>query len=127
MKFWKFASLGAALSLTLAATLVAADTKLVHLKSLPASKIKSRTQPEYPADAIALKVRGAVKVSVIVGEDGRVVDAKAVSGPALLGPAAAQAVRNWTFEPTTVEEHPVRVVTSVMVVFELDRDGRPLR
>jgi TonB family protein len=127
MKFWKFACLAALLSLTLAATLMAADAKLVHLKSLPESKITSHPQPEYPADAIALKVHGAVKVSVIIGENGRVMDAKSVSGPALLGPAAAQAVRNWTFEPTTVDEHAVRVVTTVTVMFELDRDGRPRR
>ncbi len=123
MKLWKYAVLAAALSLTL----TAADAKLVHLKSLPASKITSHPQPEYPADAIAMHVHGAVKVSVIIGENGRVLDAKAVSGPALLGPAAAQAVRNWTFEPTTVDDHPVRVVTAVMVTFALDRDGRPLR
>jgi TonB family protein len=123
MKFWKFASLSVALSLTLAA----ADSKLVHLKSLPESKITSRPQPEYPADAIAMKVQGVVKVSVIIGENGRVVDAKSVSGSALLGPAAAQAVRNWTFEPTMMDDHPVRVVTSVTVRFALDRDGQPVR
>ena len=125
MKFWKYVSIATAVALPLAFSLSAADPKLVHLSSIPESKVITRTQPVYPPDAIAQGVQGTVRVSIIIGENGHVLDAKAVSGSRLLGPAAAQSVRGWVFEPTTVEDHPVRVVTAVTVTFALDREGRP--
>ena len=123
MKFWNFASLAAVMSISI----FAAEPKLVHVSSMPLSKFVLHPDPEYPQDALAMKVQGAVKVSVIIGEDGHVLDAKAVSGNRLLGPAAAQAVRGWTFEPTTEQGHAVKVVTSVTVTFALDREGKPVR
>jgi TonB family protein len=126
MKFWKYMTMAIACGVALSYSLLAADAKLVHLASVPESQIVSRKQPMYPPDALAQKIQGAVKVSIIIDVNGHVVDAKAVSGSPMLGPAAAQAVRGWAFTPAVVGNSPVRVVTSVMINFAVDRAGRAM-
>jgi len=53
----------------------------------------SSVPPRYPLEAKAQGTEGSVVLHVIVGEDGRVTKAEAVSGPALLIPPAIEAVR----------------------------------
>ena len=55
----------------------------------------------------------------IIAKDGNVQDVKVISGPYLLGQAAAEAVRQWRYEPTLMDDKPVSVVTTVTVEFKL--------
>jgi TonB family protein len=50
----------------------------------------------YPADALAARVAGTVAVRVTTDASSRVVEAEALSGPALLRPAAVANARQWT-------------------------------
>ena len=71
-------------------------------------------KPPYPPAAIAVNTQGTVDVQVLIDESGRVVSAKAVSGPMLLRLAAEQAARNARFTPTLLSNVPVKV-TGVIV------------
>jgi TonB family protein len=61
--------------------------------------VKSRIAPVYPELAKRMKIMGVVKVEATVDADGKVTDAKALSGSHTLSPAAEDAVRKWKFAP----------------------------
>jgi len=61
--------------------------------------------PEVPAG----EASGVVLVAVLVDESGTVIEARAVSGPANLHPAAVSAARLARFAPTLLMGEPVRV------------------
>ncbi len=65
--------------------------------------------PEYPAAARAVRAFGEVKVQVIIGTDGSVISASAVSGHPLLRQSAVQAARNAKFTPTKLAGNPIEV------------------
>jgi TonB family protein len=65
--------------------------------------------PPYPPIARAAKASGTVAVRVLIDEDGKVTEAQAVSGPALLRKAAEEAARNARFAPTQLSGQPVKV------------------
>jgi TonB family protein len=110
----------------LGVAMFAADAKLVHLKSMPESKIVSKPLVEYPPDAAQLSVRGTVRINIIIGLDGHVESARLVSGHPLLSPAALQNARHWVFEPTLVDEKPVRVATEIQVAFGTEFGSHPI-
>lgn len=87
----------------------------------------SLPQPPYPPVAIAAKIQGQVVVQITVDESGDVIAATAVSGPALLRQAAAQAARGAKFAPTTLSGAPVRVTGVLIYKFTLDAQGKPER
>lgn len=61
--------------------------------------VKSRVPPTYPEIAKRMRITGEVRVSVTVDADGKVIEAKAISGNRMLGAAAEDAVRKWKFQP----------------------------
>ncbi len=84
-----------------------------HLVSAPA--------PEYPALASAEKVEGQVTLQAVVGRDGLVVSTRVVHGNAVLGEAAEEAVRHWTYRPYVMDGRPTEISTLVTVGFRLHR------
>lgn len=78
-----------------------------------------KVNPEYPAEAKAAQVSGAVVVEITVDETGNVIAAQAISGHPLLKDAAVAAARQWQFAPTTVKDKPVKVVGTVTFNFQL--------
>jgi TonB family protein len=65
--------------------------------------VKSRVAPAYPEIAKHLKIEGVVKIEATVDPDGKVIDAKTLSGNRILAPAAEDAVRKWRFASAPVE------------------------
>jgi TonB family protein len=54
---------------------------------------------EYPAEALEKKIEGKVTLSIVVDANGRVSEAKALSGPRELFQAAIENVKQWQYEP----------------------------
>ena len=57
----------------------------------------------YPELAKRNRIRGVVKVEVVIRENGSVKSAKVLGGSPLLIDSAADAVRQWKFEPASQE------------------------
>jgi TonB family protein len=89
----------------LGAGLLAAVATTVVLPALPASaqdevprKIKSKVAPIYPEIARRMAITGKVKLSVVIGANGSVKEAKAIGGHPILVNAAMDAVKRWKYE-----------------------------
>jgi TonB family protein len=80
---------------------------------------QSQTPPIYPPAARNNGVEGTARLSVLIGLDGAIVKMAAVSGPPELITAAAQAVRNWRYEPTLLNGRPCYILTAIDVRFTL--------
>jgi TonB family protein len=78
----------------------------------------TRVMPVYPANARSLNAFGTVVVQVVVSEDGRVIDAKAISGHPVLRTPAVEAARKWVFQPTMLNKAPVKVESVLTFVFK---------
>jgi TonB family protein len=81
--------------------------------------LRSRVDPVYPPAAQAAGIQGAVAVNILVGLDGHVVRAAATSGPDQLREAAAAAVRQWDYKPTSLNGKPVYILTRATLNFQL--------
>ncbi len=88
---------------------------------LQQAQLISSKAPEYPLVAKQAHVQGVVVVSAVVGVDGKVKSASAVSGPPLLQKAAVDAVKQWIYRPTTLNGAPMESETRVEVRFTASR------
>lgn len=75
--------------------------------------------PPYPPAARATHVSGVVTVQILVDEQGRVIQARAVSGHPLLRQAAVSAAYQARFTPTMLGNQPVRVSGTISYNFIL--------
>jgi TonB family protein len=80
-------------------------------------KAKNLVQPEYPKAARAVRVSDTVNVQVTIDENGNVISATAISGHALLHPAAIEAAKASTFDPTFFEGKRVKVTGVIVYKF----------
>lgn len=78
-----------------------------------------RVAPEYPRAAKAARIVGSVVVEVAVNEAGKVIAARALSGPDELRGAAVEAARRWKFEPTMLGGEPLKVIGTITFSFNL--------
>jgi TonB family protein len=65
--------------------------------------ILKRVQPQYPALAQRMSIKGTVKLEVIVEQDGTVKSMSAKGGHPVLVDAAQQAIRGWRWKPGSQE------------------------
>jgi TonB family protein len=73
--------------------------------------------PSYPPEALAQKLHGTVVLQVVVARDGSVQDVKMVRGYFVLAQAAIAAVKQWRFEPYTLNGHAAATQTSITITF----------
>lgn len=66
------------------------------------SQIEREAPPQYPQAAREAGIQGTVRITVLIGRDGKVQEARASSGPAILRPAALDAVARYRFRPYSV-------------------------
>ena len=78
-----------------------------------------RQQPGPVAPGPAQGVQGVVIIEATIGPDGRVKDAKVLRSIPLLDQAALDAVKQWQFTPTLLNNVPVPVIMTVTVNFTL--------
>ena len=80
-------------------------------------RLISSVTPIYPQAAMQANVQGDVKIQATIDETGRVTKMKVVSGPALLQRAAMEALRQWRYAPSILDDKPVAVDTVVTIRF----------
>jgi protein TonB len=78
-----------------------------------------RIKPSYPEQALKSGLQGPVILQAWIGRDGKVEDLKLVHGYLVLGQAAAQAVRQWRYQPYLLNGRAVAAQTYVTVDFRL--------
>jgi TonB family protein len=84
------------------------------------AKMRHQVKPVYPPIAKTAKISGTVILHAVIGKDGTVSALQFVSGPPLLMKAAMDAVKQWVYEPTSLNGAAVEVDTTISVVFTLD-------
>jgi TonB family protein len=83
------------------------------------ANVLTRVVPQYPDDARQQRIQGSVVLKALVGSDGSVQELKVISGNPQLVQAAANAVRQWRFQPHLLKEKPVEFETRITVNFSL--------
>jgi periplasmic protein TonB len=76
-------------------------------------------EPVYPVIAKQARIEGTVIIDAVIDEHGDVVQARVVSGPALLMPAALEAVLKWKYAPHYLNGEPISVEMHVEAHFVL--------
>jgi TonB family protein len=83
------------------------------------AQILTQSPPEYPLAARQGRVQGSVVVRAVIGVDGHVKLAKALSGPPVLQNPAVAAVRRWVYKPATLNGVAVESETRIQLHFTL--------
>jgi periplasmic protein TonB len=85
------------------------------------AKLVRHPDPIYPQIAKSARISGTVELSATIGEDGKIQSLTVVSGHPLLRQAALDAVKQWVYQPTMLNEQPVKVSTTIDVIFTLSQ------
>ena len=84
-----------------------------------AAKCISCPYPQYPPLAQQARIQGEVVLHAIIAKNGTIKNLTLVRGHPMLVGAAMQAVRNWRYHPTLLNNQPVEVDTEIVVNFTL--------
>jgi general secretion pathway protein A len=84
----------------------------------PARMISS-ISPVYPSLAKNQHIDGDVRIDALIDANGRVSAMKVVSGPALLQQAAMEALRQWRYQPATLDGKRVPMHLTVTIQFRM--------
>jgi protein TonB len=84
-----------------------------------AAKLIRKVIPVYPKLAIIARISGTVRLTGIIGKDGVIQQLQVIDGPPLLVKAAVDAVRQWVYRPTMLNNKPVEVIAPIDVNFTL--------
>ena len=85
------------------------------------AKLILSASPAYPALAKTQHVSGAVTIDALIEVNGRVTTMKVISGPALLQQAAMDALKQWKYQPATLDGKAVTMHLSVTIQFRLQQ------
>lgn len=97
-----------------------APKQLTVPAAVMSQNLLNKVVPIYPPAAKKAKVQGTVVLSALIGKDGNIENLRVVSGPSELQQSALDAVRQWTYKPYLLNGDPVKVVTTVHVVYQLN-------
>jgi protein TonB len=98
---------------------VASSKKPVISSGVMEGRKLSGAEPRYPVIAVATHMQGIVVLAATISRTGTIENLRVVSGPPMLAPAAAEAVRTWRYRPYLLNGQPVEVETTVRVIFNL--------
>jgi TonB family protein len=85
------------------------------------AQLISKVSPVYPALAKNQHVSGNVLVDALIDANGKVTTMKVVSGPTLLHQAAMDALRQWKYQPATLDGKAVPMHLTVTLQFRLQQ------
>jgi TonB family protein len=90
-------------------------------KGVLTGEVVTKVQPTYPSIAKQINAAGEVQVAILINENGRVIEAKAIKGHPVLRAAAEDAARKWVFRPTLLDGKPVKQPGTLTFVFTAPR------
>ncbi len=95
--------------------------QVVGLEKKSPPDLSSNPPPQYPAQAIRLRLEGTVLLRLHINADGNVARVEIIesSGHKLLDRSAIDAVSRWRGQPATRGGHPVATVETLPVRFRL--------
>jgi TonB family protein len=93
--------------------------------NIVAARILKRVQPMYPPLARQTRISGTVRLHAIIGKDGAVEQLEVISGHPLLLQAAMDAVKQWMYQPILLNGDPVKVDTTIDLIFALENPPTP--
>ena len=107
--------------LILAGLVLAQDEPVLRMPSMPDWQLVHKVEPKYPSAAIEHRIEGTVRFADVIGKDGHIEASRLVSGHPSLVRAAREAARQWIYRGLgLLSGKPVRVMTQLEVVFQLD-------
>jgi protein TonB len=83
------------------------------------ARLISSVPPSYPMLAKNQHISGDVRVDALIDANGRVTTMKVVSGPTLLYQAAMDSLRQWKYQPATLNGNTVPMHLTVTIQFRL--------
>jgi TonB family protein len=93
----------------------------VTITHIDPSRITFRTEPIYPSLGRQLHRETRVELRAIISTDGSIQSLQVVSGDPLFYQSALDAVRQWRYTPTLLNDRPVEVDTHITVIYSLIR------
>jgi protein TonB len=84
-----------------------------------AAKLIHQIKPVYPPLARQARISGLVRLEAIIGKDGAIRSLQVMSGHPWLVQGALDAVRQWRYQATLLNDEPVEVLTQIDVYFKL--------
>jgi protein TonB len=81
--------------------------------------LMKRVQPNYPQQALQMRMEGTVLLEANVTKDGRISNVKVLKGDNILAKAAVDAVKQWKYNPYFLNGEPVEIQTQISVTFKL--------
>ncbi len=82
-------------------------------------RILHQVRPIYSAKAQSMRLEGAVVVQAMVREDGTIGDVKVLEGHPELAQAVVDAVKNWRYQPFSLDGRPTARETKITINFRL--------
>lgn len=83
------------------------------------AKLLRKVDPIYPPIAKQARIQGTVRLEAIIAKDGSIQNLRVVEGHPLLVQSAVQAVQQWRYQPTLLNNEPVEVETIINVIFKM--------
>jgi TonB family protein len=85
------------------------------------AKMIRKVNPVYPPDCKAEGIQGTVALRATIGRDGTVLDLERINElvDSRLAQAAMDAVRQWRYQPTLLNDQPIEIITEIEVNFAL--------
>jgi TonB family protein len=90
-------------------------------RNLQIGQLTNLVEPVYPPDAQKRGIEGTVKLHAVIGMDGAIQSLEPRSGPEPLIQAAMTAIRQWKYNPTTLNGKPIETQEDVSFAFRLPK------
>jgi len=98
---------------------VAAPQKLRVSAGVMEGNVIRRIEPQYPQMAKIAHIQGDVILQATISKQGNIENLRGVSGHPILVQAAVDAVRQWKYKPTYLNDVPVPVQLIITITFRL--------
>jgi TonB family protein len=96
----------------------------INLASKNHPNLIKKVEPKYPVEAFKKNIQGKVVIEATTDPEGNVVDVKVVDGVEGLNEAAAEAIKQWKYEPYFVKGVKKAVRLTVIVKFNLKHNKK---